>query len=77
MVVAGATGGVGSFAVQLAAQRGATVMATARPGEDEKFVRALGATEVVDYGAGDVAAAIRARHPEGVAALVDCRQSGR
>lgn len=68
VLVVGATGGVGSYAVQLAARRGATVVATALP-EDERWIRGLGATEVVDY-AGDVAAAVREKHPAGVDALV-------
>jgi NADPH:quinone reductase-like Zn-dependent oxidoreductase len=71
VLVAGATGGVGSFAVQLAAQRGATVIATAKPGEEDGFVRSLGATETVDYTAGDVTDVIRARFPDGVDVLID------
>jgi NADPH:quinone reductase-like Zn-dependent oxidoreductase len=69
--IAGATGGVGSFAVQLAAQRGARVIATARPGDEEAFVRRLGAADTIDYSAGDVAEAVRARFPDGVTALID------
>jgi NADPH:quinone reductase-like Zn-dependent oxidoreductase len=71
VVVAGATGGVGSIAVQLAAQRGATVVATAKTGEQEAFVRSLGASETVDYIAGDVAEQIRERYPAGIDALID------
>jgi NADPH:quinone reductase-like Zn-dependent oxidoreductase len=71
IVVAGATGGVGSIAVQLAAQRGATVVATAKSGDEEAFVRSLGATETVDYAAGDVVEQIRARYPAGIDALID------
>jgi NADPH:quinone reductase-like Zn-dependent oxidoreductase len=71
VVVAGATGGVGSIAVQLASQRGARVIATAKPGEQEQFVRALGASEAVDYSSGDPSEAIRALTPEGVTALID------
>jgi NADPH:quinone reductase len=76
VVVAGATGGVGSIAVQFAAQRGATVIATARPGDEEAFVRALGASATVDYSTGDVAEAIRALYPEGVTALIDTVNRG-
>jgi NADPH:quinone reductase len=76
LVIAGATGGVGSFAVQLAAQRGATVIATARPGEEEAFVRGLGASDTIDYSAGDVAGAIRAKYPDGVTALIDAVNRG-
>jgi NADPH:quinone reductase len=71
VVVAGATGGVGSIAVQLAAQRGATVVATTKTGEEEVFVRGLGASETVDYSAGDVVEQIRARYPAGIDALID------
>jgi NADPH:quinone reductase-like Zn-dependent oxidoreductase len=42
VLIVGATGGVGSLAVQLAVQRGASVIATAKPGEDDGFVRGLG-----------------------------------
>src|SRR5262245_61014473 len=56
VLVVGATGGVGSFAIQLAALRGATVIATVRPG-DERFVTDLGASETVDY-TGDLAETI-------------------
>jgi NADPH2:quinone reductase len=76
VVVAGATGGVGSFAVQLARQRGATVIATARSGDEEAFVRGLGASDAIDYSAGDVAGAIQAKHPDGVTALIDVVNRG-
>ena len=38
-------------------------------------IRSLGATEVVDY-AGDIAAAVRASHPEGTDALIDAVNRG-
>ena len=69
VLVLGATGGVGSFAIQLAAVQGAHVIASVRPG-DESFVTGLGASETVDY-TGDLAAAIRERHPDGVGGIVD------
>jgi len=68
VLVVGATGGVGAYAVQIAAARGATVIATALP-EDEGWIRELGAGEVVDYST-DVPATVRARHPEGIDALI-------
>jgi NADPH:quinone reductase-like Zn-dependent oxidoreductase len=71
VLVAGATGGVGSVALQLAAQRGATVIATARAGEEAAFVRSLGASDTVDHAAGDLADAVRARYPDGLTALID------
>lgn len=69
VLVSGATGGVGAFAVQLVAAQGARVIATARPGEEQDFVRALGAAEVVDY-TGDVSAQVRALSPGGVDAVL-------
>ena len=44
------------------------MIATTLP-EDEEWIRGLGANEVVDY-SGDVAAAVRERHPDGVDALI-------
>jgi NADPH:quinone reductase-like Zn-dependent oxidoreductase len=70
VLVAGAGGGVGSFAVQLAARRGADVVATAAPG-DEVRLAALGAAETVAYLGVDVGAAVRERHPDGVDGLID------
>jgi NADPH:quinone reductase-like Zn-dependent oxidoreductase len=70
VLVVGATGGVGNLVVQLAAQRGLHVIATAGPDQVE-FVRGLGAAETVDYTAGSVADAVRAGHPDGIAALID------
>jgi NADPH:quinone reductase-like Zn-dependent oxidoreductase len=68
VLVSGATGGVGAYAVQLVAARGATVIATAKPG-DAAFVRDLGASHSVDY-TGDVAAQVRAIRPNGVDAVL-------
>lgn len=48
VLIVGATGGVGSFAVQFAARRGGYVIATARD-EDGAYVKSLGASETVDY----------------------------
>jgi len=70
VLIVGATGGVGSFAVQLAAQRGLKVIATALPDQVE-YVRSLGAADTIDYSAGSVAAAVRSRYPDGIAALID------
>ncbi|HEX9377771.1 MAG TPA: NADP-dependent oxidoreductase [Actinomycetota bacterium] len=69
VLVVGATGGVGGFSVQLAARRGAAVIATGLP-EDEQGLRDLGAAEVVDY-TDDVAALVRERRPDGIDGLID------
>jgi NADPH:quinone reductase len=70
ILVVGATGGVGVFAVQLAAARGAEVIATARP-ETEGWIQDLGAAQTVDYTAGEVAEQVRKTHPDGVDAVLD------
>jgi NADPH:quinone reductase len=70
VLVVGATGGVGTLVVQLAAKRGLVVIATARP-PDEAFLRELGAAETIDHSVDSVADAVRSRYPDGVAALID------
>ena len=57
LYVPGGSGGVGHFAVQLAVERGARVIAAASPANHD-FVRGLGA-EPVDYAAEDVTAQVR------------------
>lgn len=57
VLVHAAAGGVGHFAVQFAEQRGAHVIATARA-SNHRFVRELGAAEVIDYTTTDFTAAI-------------------
>ncbi|MEH1860572.1 MAG: NADP-dependent oxidoreductase [Nostoc sp.] len=48
ILITGASGGVGSLAVQLAKAKGAYVIGTAS-GRNEEFIRDLGADEFVDY----------------------------
>jgi NADPH:quinone reductase len=69
LVVMGATGGVGGYAVQMARSRGAHVIATVRGDADE--ARRLGAEEVYDTKAVDVIDSLRASHPNGVDAVLD------
>jgi NADPH:quinone reductase-like Zn-dependent oxidoreductase len=69
VLIVGATGGVGSFAIQLAALRGAHVIASVRSGDGD-FVAGLGAAETVDY-MGDVVAEMRRRYPNGIDAVID------
>lgn len=70
VVIGGASGGVGSIAVQLAAKLGAHVIGIASD-QNLDYVRSLGAQEAVAYDSQDAAAAIRAAHPGGVDALLD------
>ncbi|WP_330180579.1 NADP-dependent oxidoreductase [Nocardia sp. NBC_01503] len=53
VLVTGAAGGVGGYAVQLAAARGAQVIAVASAG-DADLVRALGATDFLDRAHADI-----------------------
>jgi NADPH:quinone reductase-like Zn-dependent oxidoreductase len=70
VLIVGATGGVGSYAVQLAARRGARVIATARQA-NEAFVRELGATETIDHASEDLVETVRAARPGGIEAIID------
>ncbi|GHD90879.1 NADPH:quinone reductase [Streptomyces naganishii] len=70
VLVGGAGGNVGSALVEFAARAGARVLATAAP-RDHAHVRSLGAAEVVDYHAPDLAARLAALAPEGVDVHVD------
>jgi NADPH:quinone reductase-like Zn-dependent oxidoreductase len=70
VAVVGATGGVGSWFVQLAKNRGARVIALARP-QTADYVRSLGADAVIDYTAPDWLDQVRATAPDGIDALAD------
>ena len=69
VVLMGAAGAVGGYAVQMARSRGAHVIATVRGDADE--ARRLGAEEVYDSQSADVIDALRAAHPGGVDAVLD------
>jgi NADPH:quinone reductase-like Zn-dependent oxidoreductase len=68
LVIAGASGGVGSLATQLAVARGVRVLGTASAAKAEQ-VRALGATPVA-YGEG-LPERLRAAAPDGADAALD------
>jgi NADPH:quinone reductase-like Zn-dependent oxidoreductase len=69
LLVIGASGGVGSFFVQLAAEAGVNVIAPALA-EDHDYLQGLGVSELIDRNA-DVAEAVREAHPDGVDAILD------
>lgn len=71
VLIMGSTGGVGAYAVQFAAQRGARVIASAKPGEDDAFVRGLGATETIDYTQSGLGDTVRGLTPDGLTGLID------
>jgi NADPH:quinone reductase-like Zn-dependent oxidoreductase len=76
VLIMGGTGGVGSFAIQFAAQRGARVIATAKPGDEDAFVRSLGATETIDWTQSGLGDAVRRLAPDGLTALIDAVSRG-
>lgn len=69
LAVTGAAGTLGNYAVQLARQRGLTVIADAAE-KDRELVASLGADHIVERG-DDVAERIRAIVPDGVDGLLD------
>ncbi|MGW7444636.1 NADP-dependent oxidoreductase [Kitasatospora sp. NPDC054795] len=75
VLVTGAAGAVGGFAVELAVLRGLRVVALAGEG-DERLVRALGAEWFVPRTAPDVAAAVRESVPGGVDGAIDAALLG-
>jgi NADPH:quinone reductase len=69
VLVIGASGGVGSFFVQLARKAGAHVVAPALP-DDADYLRQLGVSETLERDS-DLAAQVRERFPDGVDAVLD------
>jgi NADPH:quinone reductase-like Zn-dependent oxidoreductase len=70
VLIFGAAGGVGSFATQLAAKAGATVVAVDRAANAERL-RSYGAVETVDSASVPVADVVHRTHPDGIDVLVD------
>lgn len=76
VLVTGATGAVGGFAVQLAAQAGAHVLAVGSYG-DEAWLDSLGAKEVLGRAAPEeLVAQVRERFSDGVDAVLDAAPTG-
>ncbi|MEV6339975.1 NADP-dependent oxidoreductase [Nocardia vinacea] len=74
LLISGATGGVGGYAIQLATALGAVVIATAGPGEETEFVQELGAQHVVDPA--DLVHRLRELAPDGVPAALHLAGDG-
>jgi NADPH:quinone reductase len=70
LIIHGASGGVGTLAVQIAKHRGVRVLATATTDEGLALARQLGADAVVNGRSGDIAAAAKAFAPQGVDAVL-------
>jgi len=71
VLVAGGAGAVGHAAIELAVWAGATVVTTVSSPEKADLASAAGAHHVVNYRAGDAAAAIREVAPDGVDLVVE------
>lgn len=71
LLIVGATGGVGSFAVQMAAAEGLEVIATAGSDAAAERIRGLGAAAVIDYKKAPVAEQVKAAYPNGIDGLID------
>jgi NADPH:quinone reductase-like Zn-dependent oxidoreductase len=69
VVVIGAAGGIGGFAVQMAKRAGATVIAVTRSLNSD-YVRSLGADDLVDYLTRNVVETVRAAHPDGISGVI-------
>ena len=74
LVVAGAAGSVGGFALELAAARGIRVVAAVSE-RDRDYVASLGASDVAAREDGDLGAAVRKILPDGADALFDTTPS--
>jgi NADPH2:quinone reductase len=70
VLIHGAAGGVGSFAVQFAKNGGLLVAATCGTA-NVTYVRSLGADRVIDYKTEDVCQAVREWSAEGVDVVLD------
>ena len=70
VIILGASGGLGVFAIQFARLRGARVLAIASGGDGIALARKLGADAAVDGRDGDIAGAARVFAPDGVDAIL-------
>jgi NADPH:quinone reductase len=70
LIIHGASGAVGTLAVQLAKLRGVRVLATASGDDGVELVRRLGADAAVDGRRGDIAAAAHSFAPQGADAVL-------
>ncbi len=71
VLILGASGGVGSLAIQLAKWKGATVIGVAGS-SNQDFMKELGADYTIDYSKGDIGEAVDEIAPNGVDMIFHC-----
>lgn len=71
LLILGASGGVGSFAIQLAKAKGAEVIGVASS-KNHDYMKSLGADHTIDYKDRDVGEAVNGIYSEGVDLIFDC-----
>nr|WP_295870800.1 NADP-dependent oxidoreductase [uncultured Chitinophaga sp.] len=71
VLINGATGGVGSFATQIAAAKGLKVIATVGDDAGAKRMHQLGAAVTVNYKKAPLADQVKAKFPQGIDGLID------
>ncbi|CAL1518258.1 NADP-dependent oxidoreductase [Chitinophaga sp. MM2321] len=71
LLINGSTGGVGSFATQLADARGLQVIATVSDEEGAKRMQQLGAAVTINYKQAPLIQQMREQFPEGIDGLID------
>ena len=71
LLILGSSGGVGSFAIQLAKAKGAEIIGVASK-KNHDYMRSLGADQTIDYKDQDIGEAVKQIYPEGVDLIFDC-----
>lgn len=71
LLILGSSGGVGSFAIQLAKAKGAEVIGVASS-KNHDYMKSLGADHTIDYKDRDIGEAVKEIYPEGVDLIFDC-----
>lgn len=71
VLILGASGGVGSLAIQLAKAKGARATGVASE-KNHDYMKELGADETIDYRDTDIGEEVKEIHPDGVDLIFDC-----
>ncbi|NIG56203.1 NADP-dependent oxidoreductase [Chitinophaga sp. Cy-1792] len=71
LLINGATGGVGSFATQMAAAKGIQVIATVSSAEGAVRMKRLGASKSINYEEAPIYEQIQTLYPEGIHGIID------